>query len=445
MRARQLVVFCAVIPFLSVGAGVHPSSTPPYRPGAILVQFQPGASPQSIVGLLSAYGLHTERVLAPLGVYSLRVPEGHEAAVIESLQGLPTVAYAELDYAAQTADAIIPNDPAWTQQWGPARIHAPLAWQVVTGTPDIVIAVLDTGIHLTHEDLSSQVWTNPGEVPGNHIDDDSNGKVDDIHGWHFFQQWNGSEFVPAEDAQVQDDNGHGTHVAGIAAAATNNGIGVAGIAWQAQVMPVKVLDQYGTGWYSDIAAGILYAVDNGARIVNLSLGGESASETLCAAVGYAWNRNALVVAAAGNTGGGVLYPAACAHALAVAATDQNDARASFSNHGPQVDVAAPGVDIYSTWCRQNDYLQTCLGNYYFTKSGTSMATPHVSGLAALVWSLWPEWTNDQAAQHIRHAAVDLGEPGWDEWYGWGRIDAYRAVGLRWRIYLPLYFWAGGLP
>jgi subtilisin family serine protease len=202
-------------------------------------------------------------------------------------------------------------------------------------------------------------------------------------------------------------------------------------------MPVKVLDMYGTGWYSDIAAGIIYAVDNGARIVNLSLGGEGASETLCAAVEYAYNRNALVVAAAGNTSGAVMYPAACAQALAVAATDEADVRASFSNHGPELDVAAPGVGIYSTWCRQDVYLGTCLGSYYFAKSGTSMATPHVSGLAALVWSHWPEWTNEQVARRIQQTAVDLGEPGWDEWYGWGRVDARAALALLQRSFLPL--------
>lgn len=387
--------------------------------------------------LLSEQGWSIERVLAPLGAYSLRVPAGSEITATDTLRRLPAVACAELDYAARATDGVIPNDPGWSQQWGLQKIGAPSAWQVVTGTPNVVIAIVDTGIHLAHEDLAPQVWTNPGEIPGNRIDDDANGKVDDVHGWHFFHHWTGSEFVPDEDARVQDDNGHGTHVAGIAAAATDNGIGVAGIAWQAQLMPVKVLDGYGTGWYSDIAAGIIYAVDNGARILNLSLGGSEPSETLCAAVEYAHTRGALVIAATGNTGGAVMYPAACEHALGVAATDPTDTYAAFSNHGPEVDVAAPGVDVYSTWCRRNDYLGTCLGDYYFTKSGTSMATPHVSGLAALVWSLWPEWTSEQVARHIQQTAVDLGEPGWDERYGWGRVDAGRALGIFRRYYLPL--------
>jgi subtilisin family serine protease len=435
--AKRVVVCCvfAVI-LLSAPANAHLGLSS-YRPGAVLVRFQPDVSPYRIAALFSAQGWRAERVMEPIGVYSLRVPAGREMAAIEALRGTPEVVYAELDYQAQAAEAVFPNDPDWAEQWSLRKMGVTSAWEVVTGTPDIVIAVLDTGVHLAHEDLNGQIWTNPDEIPGNRLDDDGNGKIDDVYGWHFFHRWTGSGFIPDEDADVWDDNGHGTHVSGIAAAATNNGIGVAGIAWQARLMPVKVLDMYGTGWYSDIAAGIIYAVDNGARIVNLSLGGEGASATLCAAVEYAYNRNALVVAAAGNTGGAVVYPAACAHALAVAATDEADARASFSNHGPELDVAAPGVDIYSTWCRQDVYLGTCMGSYYFTKSGTSMATPHVSGLAALVWSHWPEWTNEQVARHIQQTAVDLGELGWDEWYGWGRVDALIALALLQRSYLPL--------
>ena len=240
--------------------------------------------------------------------------------------------------------------------------------------------------------------------------------------------------IRLRDAFVQDDNGHGTHVAGIAAAATNNGIGVAGVAWGAQIMPVKVLDEYGSGWLSDVAAGIVYASDQGAKIINVSLGGSTLSQTLCDAVAYAsQTTGALVVAAAGNTGGAVLYPAACDHVLAVAATDRADQRAYFSNLGPQVDLAAPGVDIYSTW-----YQSGLQASGYFTKSGTSMATPQVAGVAALVWSRWPTWTPDQVAQRLLDTALDLGEPGWDAYTGWGRLDAAAAVGAPvWRIYLPL--------
>jgi subtilisin family serine protease len=196
-------------------------------------------------------------------------------------------------------------------------------------------------------------------------------------------------------------------------------------------MPVKVLDQYGNGWYSDIAAGIIYAADNGAQVINLSLGGKEDSQALRDAVDYARSRGALVVAATGNDGGAVLYPAAYAPVLAVAATDRLDQVAYFSNRGSQVDVAAPGVDIYSTWPWVTGY---------FTKSGTSMAAPHVAGVAALIRSERPDLTGDQIAQIITSTAHDVAEPGWDINSGWGRIDAYAAVtyaAFLHKIFLPL--------
>ncbi len=280
---------------------------------------------------------------------------------------------------------------------------------------------MDSGVYLGHPDLASKVWKNPDEIPGNGIDDDLNGKVDDVNGWHFYQQWTPDGYIPAGNANVTDDFGHGTHVAGITAAATNNGFGIAGISWGARVMPVRVLDQYGNGWYSDIAAGIIYAVDNGAKIINLSLGGAATSENaqpLCEAAAYAQQKGALLVAAAGNTGAAVLYPAACDGVLAVAATDRTDQRAVFSNFGPEVDLAAPGVDIYSTWPWLDGY---------FIKSGTSMAAPHVSGVAALVWSRWPEWDNVAVSRQITETAVDVDAAGWDPYTGWGRLDAAAAL------------------
>ena len=369
------------------------------------------------------------------------------------MRRLPGVAFAELDYLVQADTDVTrtaqagqpastlgrsasgtagvsrsPNDPDYSQQWALSKINAPAAWNVTTGTVAITIAIVDTGIDLGHPDLATKIWTNPGEIPANGLDDDDNGKVDDVHGWHFFS--------PGEDAFIQDDHGHGTHVAGIAAATTDNGIGVAGVAWGARVMSVKVLDSGGIGSYSSIAAGIVYAADEGAKIINLSLGGAPSSPTLCQAATYATAAGALVVAATGNTGGPVLYPAACDHVLAVAATDRADQRADFSNLGPQVDLAAPGVDIYSTW-----YQSGLQASGYFTKSGTSMATPQVAGVAALVWSRWPTWTPDQVAQRLLDTALDLGEPGWDVYSGWGRLDAANAVTapvapVR-HIYLPL--------
>lgn len=347
--------------------------------------------------------------------------------MLRALRQEKGVAFAELDYAVQTADAFVPNDPEWPAQWGPSRIGAPVAWDVTTGTSDVVVAVLDTGVRLGHPDLAQNLWTNPGEIPGNGVDDDANGKVDDFWGWHFFHEWawHGTEydFVAKEDNQVHDENGHGTHVAGITGARMNNGVGIAGVAGGSRVMPVKVLDQDGYGWYSDMAQGIVYAVDSGAEVINLSVGGSVDSSTLRLAVDYARDRAVLIVAAAGNTEDNhtaVLFPAAYEDVLAVTATDQDDARAGFSNHGPEVDVAGPGVHVYSTWYTYD----------YFIKSGTSMAAPHVSGLAALMWSARPELTAAQVTRIITSTAADVNSdthPGWDEYLGWGRIDAGRAL------------------
>ena len=402
----------------------------PYRVGAVLVGFRGGVSRAAQQAILAATDASLQNTIAPIGLVSLSVAPGQEAITAATLRRRPDVAFAELDYLATAAEA--PDDPAWGSQWSLARIGLPEAWNVTTGSPGIIIAVVDSGLYLGHPDLTGKVWANSGEIPGNQIDDDANGKVDDVHGWHFYQQWTPGGYIPAGNAEVTDDFGHGTHVAGIAAAATNNGIGIAGISWGARVMPVKVLDQYGNGWYSDIAAGIVFAADNGAKIINLSLGGAAASPTLCRAAAYAHQKGALLVAAAGNAGAAVLYPAACDGVLAVAATDRADQRASFSNYGSQVDLAAPGVDIYSTWPWLDGY---------FTMSGTSMAAPHVSGVAALVWSRWSAWTDTEVSRRIMETAVDVDASGWDPYTGWGRLDAAAALASsgnpEWRVYLPL--------
>lgn len=393
-----------------------------YAPGIVLVGYHASHADSGHAG--DSRNL----ILTPdLDIRAVHVPIGQEYAARDMLSHDPRVAFAELDYAVHATDVLTPGDPGWSSQWAPAQIQAPSAWSVVTGTADVVIAVIDSGVQLNHEDLAAKVWVNSGETPGNGIDDDNNGKVDDVHGWHFYHYWSDGAFEPGEDANVQDDFGHGTHVSGIAAAATNNDLGIAGIAWGTRLMPVKVLDQFGTGWYSDIAAGIVYAADNGARIINLSLGGSPDSQTLRTAVDYARDHGVLVIAATGNDGGPVLYPAAYEPTLAVAATDANDQWASFSNHGPQVDLAAPGTDILSTWCHSDFLAGACLGSYYFAKSGTSMAAPHVSGVVALIWSRWPDLAASDVISRLRDTADDVGDLGPDPYTGWGRVNAYQAV------------------
>jgi thermitase len=309
------------------------------------------------------------------------------------------VLYAEPNYRLHLD--FVPNDPDFSSQWALTAINAPGAWDITIGTSAITIAIIDTGIDLTHPDLMAKV------VPG-------------------------ATFVPGT-TYPQDDNGHGTHVAGVAAASTNNGIGIAGVSWNARLMPVKVVDASGNGTYAQLIQGIGYAVDNGARILNMSLGGYAYSQALQDVITYAHDqRGALLIAASGNCGSGgnncpqvnaVQYPAAMAGVVSVAATTVSDAWAGFSTHNSYVDVAAPGVGIYSTYW-------TTLGHGYTYFSGTSQATPHVSGLAALIWSVRPGLTADEVETVLENTAADVNAaiyPGRDDYLGYGRIDARRAV------------------
>jgi subtilisin family serine protease len=404
-----------------------------HLPGVVLVAWREGGAPQD-------RGDVAPRLVVPsLGVYALVAPLGEEEEAA-AWRADPRVRWAEPDYRANAAGGILPHDPLWPQQWSLAAIGMPEAWEVISDTQGIVVAVVDAGVALDHPDLVAALWRNAGEVPGNGVDDDGNGQRDDVWGWHYYHTWTGNSYQPAEDAQVADDYGHGTHVAGIVGAAANNGQGMAGVAWGARVMAVKVLDQDGQGWYSDIAAGITYAADNGARIIVLSLGGAAPSATLCAAAEYAWRKGCLLVAATGNSGGAVLYPAACEHVLGVAATDERDAHAAFANRGAQVDLAAPGVSVLSTWPWREGY---------WALSGTSVAAPHVAGVAALAWARWPQLTNDALAMQITRTALDVESLGWDPFTGWGRLDAARAVSQCMvcapdgpRLWLPLL---GGYP
>ena len=296
-------------------------------------------------------------------------------------------------------EMVTPDDPHYpTSQWNLPQIRAPYAWAVSTGSSGVTIAVVDTGVDIDHPDLAEKL------TPG-------------------------YDFVN-DDGCPDDDHGHGTHVAGIAAAATDNAVGIAGLSWEARIMPLKVLDGSGRGTVEDAVEAMVHAVDHGARIVNLSAGSTStgAGAILQSAVDYVHDRGGIVVAAAGNCGDSnykangcsymnqPLYPASGEHTVAVASTTSTDARSGFSNQGGYVDVAAPGSYIYSTY-----------PDTYRTKSGTSQATPHVAGLAALVWATNPSLSNDQVAQVIEETALDLGEPGRDNAFGHGRIDAYRAV------------------
>ncbi len=234
------------------------------------------------------------------------------------------------------------------------------AWRQTTGA-DVTVAIIDSGVDLGHPDLAPNLWTNPREIPGNGIDDDGNGYVDDVHGYDFVDN----------DGTPQDANGHGTHVAGIVGARGGNGIGGAGVAWQARLMAIRVLDDQARGTTAAVAAGIRYAVDNGARIVNLSLAGPTSTPDLEDAVRYARAHGVLIVAAAGNDGADLstspTYPAAYGedNVLGIAATTRDGGLSSVSDYGPGADIAAPGEQI----------LSTSAGGGYEWRTGTSMAAP----------------------------------------------------------------------
>jgi subtilisin family serine protease len=289
----------------------------------------------------------------------------------------------------------------------------------------VTIAILSTGVKLDHSDLEDKVWVNPGEIPGNGIDDEGNGYVDDVYGWDFVN----NDDDPTDDNCVEAYYGFGTQLAGIAAAATNNGIGMAGLSWGARIMAVKVLDRYGRSDYATVSQGIRYAADNGAQVILMSFWGTEYSDVLREAVDYAYSKGPLLITPASDCiadewghcidGNPIPYPAGYGpHVVAVAATDGNDEWAWFSRHGSYVDVAAPGWLIYST---------ACPPVHYYGQYGTQQAAAYVAGLAALVYSVNPNLASLQAEMIIRTSAVDLGDPGRDDYYGDGRIDAAEAL------------------
>ncbi len=308
-------------------------------------------------------------------------------ALAAQMSADPNVAYAQPNYMRYPTRAV--NDPLSTFQWALGKINAYAAWDITTGS-NVVVAVLDTGVNANHPDLRGRV------LPG-------------------------YDFVN-NDIDASDDVFHGTNVAGIIAAAGDNGEGVAGMCWQCQILPVRVIGARG-GSDESVVAGINWAVDHGARIINMSLGGPEDSDILREAVQKAVQRNVLVVAAAGNEaedGNPVEYPAAYDEVLAVGATDESDVRASFSEVHPYVDVSAPGWNIPSTG---HEYDLDAYGAY----AGTSFAAPYVSGLAALLLSINPSLDIAALRSIITTNVVDLGQAGLDWEYGFGRIDAARAV------------------
>ncbi|MBI3996910.1 MAG: S8 family serine peptidase [Candidatus Omnitrophica bacterium] len=377
-------------------------------------------------------------------IYLLAVPADSDVEQICRLyRADPHVEYAEPNYRRQIA--LVPNDPyysssgSWGQPyadlWGLKKLRTAQAWDTAQGE-GIVVAVVDTGTDYTHDDLAANIWTNPQEVPANGVDDDANGYVDDVRGW---------DFVSDENDPL-DDHGHGTHVAGTIAAVGENHAGIIGVAWRSHIMSLKGLDAWGVGWDSWLANALFYAARNGADVINNSWGGWGQSALLEDAVRYAHGVGAVVIAAAGNSDSDVsgFMPANLADVITVAASDQNDGKCDFSNFGVKVDVAAPGcgtasappgveparniLSLAATTCQAvmcDPSLR--VGEGYLRQMGTSMAAPHAAGVAALVLSNHPAFSNEEVRQVLRASANDVGASGFDTASGYGRLNAFRAL------------------
>ena len=292
------------------------------------------------------------------------------------------------------------NDPLLAEQWGWYRIDADHAYESSISASGVVVAVLDSGVNASHPDLSGNI----------------------IDGWNYVDN----------NDDVMDEDEHGTMVAGIIAAIANNSIGIAGVASNVSIMPLKVLSSSGGSWI-DLDKAILRAAHSGARIIAMSLGGEYSRPSMAieAAINHAYQDGCLLVAAAGNDNNSEsFYPAACENVIAVAAVDQTSIKAAFSNYGEYIDFCAPGVNILTT-SKDGDYVYG---------SGTSFAAPFVTGVVALMVSRYPQLTNEEVISTLRAEAEDLGEMGWDQYYGWGLVNAYAACSE-----MPIPEFSGFLP
>ncbi len=474
MKNLILVLFLTVTPLLvwaANSAGLTSSQEQPlYAPGKIVVKFKSGSSEfnydpaksvrsktefASINAKLYKWDVQqADKTFAKAKrpfdtsktdlscVYELSFAADVDvAAIAADIAACENVEYAEPVYLYKQFE--IPYDPNFGYQNYLQTVMLDKAWDVGKGSKDIIVAVIDDGVDWHHEDLAENIWNNLGEdVNGdgqitdadvNNFDDDGNGYIDDFRGWDFIHvpdDWS-TYLQPLDDSdgKIPDNDpygmgGHGTHVAGIAGAVSDNGIGIAGASWGCSIMPLKcgwVAQGYLESFIYEGYKAIFYAVDNGANIINMSWGGEGYSKLHQDLVNYAWEHGVFVIASAGNYASDTpIYPGAYNHVFNVAGTgNDNDQVYSFTNYGDWIDISAPGVTIYSTL---ND-------NNYGYKSGTSMAAPLVAGIAGLLWSQYPDWSLDQITDQLIATAdnIDDVNPDYRGLLGAGRVNAFRAL------------------
>lgn len=442
----------------AVAASTTTSQTRAYAPNQMIVKLKPSQKSAAVVTqqagreraqlaleLLPEHGYGAEllNTAADAAESELLLVEFNEQLSVEEAiaraQQDPRVEYAEPNFHVELS-AFVPNDFLFNQQWGlsnslreGADIGATRAWELTTGSSDVVVAVIDTGVQISHPDLAANIWVNPREVAGNGVDDDNNGFIDDVNGWNF----------AANNNDVNDplpntvfDRGHGTHVAGIIGAVGNNGIDVAGVAWQVKLLSLPVFTfNNSTGRASATVADIIEAMEYlialrrqggvNIRVINASIGGSEVGQAWQETIARSGNRGILFVTSAGNTGRNIdqtpFYPPSWApttsNILSVAALDQQDNLAGFSNFGAQsVGVGAPGVNIRSTFP----------GNDTQIRSGTSQAAPFVAGIAALMWSREPELTPAQVKERIL-ATAEPAESLDGKTLSGARANAYNAL------------------
>lgn len=381
-RTRALLagIFCL---FLTVQSWGDDMATP-FVEDELLIQHKVGVPESEIHQMLSDNSAVTVDEIQQLRVKRVKVPANALEKVKAALSRNSHVSFVENNYLAE--GSAIPNDPQYPSQWHLQKISASQGWDITPGLNSVTIAIIDSGADPAHPDLSAKL----------------------VAGYNFL----------GANMDTHDVLGHGTAVAGTAGAITNDSIGVAGLAWMNSIMPLVVLDSTNYASYANIAQAITYAADRGVRVMNISIGGSSSSSTLQNAVNYAWNKGAVIFASAMNNSTSTpYYPAACTNVVAVSATTSSDALASFSNYGNWIGLSAPGTSI----------LTTTNGGGYGTWQGTSFSSPLAAGLAALVLSVDPSLTNAQVVQLMEQNSDDLGTPGYDPYFGYGRINAYKTL------------------
>ncbi len=408
-----LFSFAAFAEDFKVGPSCVTSITENYAPGEIIVKFKSGVTAQKAGTAMADLGVTLLSTNAQIGIKQLRIPADKTVEeMVAAFSARPDVEYAEPNYIAHAF--MTPNDPYYSYQWHMPQINMPAAWDQSTGIPGVVVAVIDCGV----------AYENYGV-------------------YYLAPDLAGTAFVPGydfvnNDSHPNDDCAHGTHVTGTIAQTTNNSLGVAGIAFNCSIMPIKVLDASGNGTYTAIVNGITFAADHGAEVINMSLGGASGSTALQSAVTYAHNAGVTIVCAAGNAGSSApQYPAAYTDCISVSAVRYDRTYPSYSSYGSTIDICAPGGDVsvdqngdgYPDGVLQQTHDGTNYGTFgYYFYDGTSMACPHVAGVAALLISkAGGSMTPDAVRAALQNTATDLGPAGWDQHYGYGEVNASAAL------------------